>query len=370
MNKPQVAESLRECRNRRWKWLIEGKCGKFPALWQAFGSSVGQQSKIPALWQAFGLREKTVELCSRFNILPRKGSDFLMIIHSVDFKNRDEYRASFNRLAALVFGIEFEEWYQKGAWDDRYICHSIISDGRIIANASVSKLDLLINGERKRAIQIGTVMTHPEHRGKGLSKQLMEYILDNYEDACDLFFLFANSTALDFYPKFGFVSLPEHQFHLEVSIQHKDEVFSLDKLDVSSEEHWNFMKQMLRVRRPISQQFGITNNEGLFQFYALHVFPECLYYSRADDAIIVFEHDGELMHLYDIVSDKPVDMEALILRAARQQTRKIRFHFTPDQLIGQVAVEPFGKDEDVLFVKSLCKLGELPTFCVPKLAHA
>lgn len=44
------------------------------------------------------------------------------------------------------------------------------TDDQIIANVSVKKMDLEVNGESKRALQIGTVMTHPEHRGKGLSK--------------------------------------------------------------------------------------------------------------------------------------------------------------------------------------------------------
>ncbi len=293
-----------------------------------------------------------------------------MMIHSYDFKNRDEYRASFNELSKLVFGIDFEGWYQKGAWDDRYICHSIVAADQIIANVSVSKMDLVIHGESKSALQIGTVMTHPEHRGKGLSKQLMEYVLEIYEDTCDLFFLFANRTVLDFYPKFGFTALPEHQFYLNLSVQPKDEPFVLDKLDVSKEEHWDLIKQMLISRRPISEHFGVTNNEGLFQFYALNVFNECLYFSRTDDAIIVFEHEGDLLHLYDVISDKQVDMEALVSRITMKQTRNVRFHFTPDQLINKAYVEPFGKHEDVLFMRPLSDLGKLPVFCVPKLAHA
>ncbi|GGF58811.1 GNAT family acetyltransferase [Paenibacillus albidus] len=293
-----------------------------------------------------------------------------MMIHSYNFKNRDEYRASFNRLSKLVFGIDFEAWYQKGAWDDRYICHSIVTDDQIIANVSVSKMDLVINGESKRALQIGTVMTHPEHRGKGLSKQLMEYVLETYEDTCDMFFLFANSTVLDFYPKFGFTTLPEHQFYLNISVQPKDELILLDKLDVSKEEHWDSIKQMLFSRRPISKHFGVTNNEGLFQFYALNVFHECLYYSRTDDAIIIFEHEGDLLHLYDVISDKQVNIETLVSRITTKQTRKVRFHFTPDQLIDKAYVEPFGKHEDVLFIRPLSNLGKLPAFCIPKLAHA
>lgn len=293
-----------------------------------------------------------------------------MMIHSYDFKNRDEYRASFNRLSKLVFGIDFEAWYQKGAWDDRYICHSIIVDDQIIANVSVSKMDLVINGESKRALQIGTVMTHPEHRGKGLSTQLMEYVLETYEATCDLFFLFANSTVHDFYPKFGFTTLPEHQFYLNLTVQPKDQPILLDKLDVSKEDHWDSIKQKLRSRRPISKHFGVANVPGLFQFYALNVFPECLYYSRTDDAIIVFEHEGDLLHLYDVISDKEVNLETLVSWIASEQTRKVRFHFTPDQLLNKAYVEPCGKHEDVLFVRPLSDLGELPVFCVPTLAHA
>lgn len=293
-----------------------------------------------------------------------------MMIHSYDFKNRDEYRASFNRLSKLVFGLDFEAWYQKGAWDDRYICHSIVANDEIIANVSVSKMDVVINGEIKRALQIGTVMTHPEHRGKGLSKQLMEYVLETYGDTCDLFFLFANSSVLDFYPKFGFTILPEHQFHLNLTVQLQEQPMLLDKLDVSKEEHWDFIKQKLRSRRPISEHFGVYNVPGLFQFYALNVFPECLYYSRTNDAIIVLEHEGDLLHVYDVISDKEVNLETLVSRITTEQTRKVRFHFTPDQLLNKAYVEPMGKHEDVLFVRPLSDLGELPVFCVPTLAHA
>lgn len=293
-----------------------------------------------------------------------------MMVNSNDYRNHDGYRGSFNRLSKLVFGIEFEAWYQKGAWDDRYICHSFIADDEVIANVSVSKMSLVINGESIRALQIGTVMTHPEHRGKGLSKQLMEHVLDTYEDTCDLFFLFANRTVLEFYPKFGFAPFPEHQFHLNMPDEPQANLISLDKLDVSREEHWNLIKKKISSRNPISKHFGVTNTEGLFQFYALNVYPECLYYSHTDDAIIVFEHEGDLMHLYDIVSDKEVDVEALVSRITTEQTRQIRFHFTPDQIIEKVYTEPFGKHEDVLFIKSLSDLGKLPAFCIPKLAHA
>jgi predicted GNAT family N-acyltransferase len=291
------------------------------------------------------------------------------MIHSYDFKHQGGYRASFNRLSRLVFGIEFEAWYQKGCWDDRYICHSIVSDNEIIANISVSKMDLVINGVTRKAIQIGTVMVHPEHRGKGLSKQLMKYVLETYENTCDLFFLFANSTVLDFYPKFGFTALPEFQFFVDVNVPSTREI-SLDRLNSSREEDWNLIKHMIQSRRPISQRFGVINDQGLFTFYALNVFPECVYYSKEDDSIIVFEDEGELLHLYDVVSKEQINFKDLISRISTKQTRKVRFYFTPDQLIDEAYFEPIDKKEDVLFVKPFSDLGEILPFYAPKLAHA
>ena len=302
----------------------------------------------------------------------QKGRRTSMMIHSDDFKFRDEYRAGFNALSKLVFDIDFEAWYQKGAWDDRYICHSIVTENQIVANVSVSKMNAVMNGESKRTLQIGTVMTHPEHRGKGLSKQLMAYVLETYEHECDLFFLFANGSVLDFYPKFGFTVLPEHRFTLSLSESGLPigAPPMLEKLEVSKQEHWDFIQRKLRTRKPVSNVFGIENNEGVFLFYALNVYRDCLYYSRSDEAVIVFEHEGDVLHLYDVVSDEQSDLEGLVSRLATKRTREVRFHFTPDRLIGKANAEPFGEHEDVLFARSRSDLGNLPAFSVPKLAHA
>lgn len=45
-------------------------------------------------------------------------------------------------------------------------------------------------------------MTHPDYRGQGLAKKLLEHVIAKYEDQYDFLYLFANDTVLDFYPKF------------------------------------------------------------------------------------------------------------------------------------------------------------------------
>ena len=66
-----------------------------------------------------------------------------------DYKNDENLRKSFNELATMVFGINFEDWYQKGFWNNRYIPFSYIDGDKVVANVSVNVLNLVINGEKK-----------------------------------------------------------------------------------------------------------------------------------------------------------------------------------------------------------------------------
>lgn len=293
------------------------------------------------------------------------------MIQIYDYKDNNEYRASFNRLMELVYGINFEQWYEKGCWDDHYICHSMVHNNEVIANISVGKMDLIINGVNRKAIQIGTVMTHPDYRGKGLSKQLMNEVLAKYELDCDFFLLFANSSVLDFYPKFGFSRLAESQFKLKWDRGRTAIVkTSLRKLSPSNHEDFEFIKERVSSRIPISERFGSQNDQWLVTFYAINVFPEHIYYSKEDDAIIVYGHEGETLHLYDVVSRRKIDFNRLITSIANEHTETIRFHFTPDPTIEGVRAERIDETDDVLFVKPNFDLGDGILFCVPKLAHA
>ncbi|MCR8630340.1 GNAT family N-acetyltransferase [Paenibacillus radicis (ex Xue et al. 2023)] len=286
-----------------------------------------------------------------------------------DYKDNKAYRKSFNQLATLVFHIDFEAWYLNGFWDDRYICYSFMKDNEVIANVSVSKMDLVINGLKKKAIQIGTVMTHPDFRGKGLSGVLMRQVLNIYEQDCDIFFLFANSSVIDFYPKFGFESFRESQFKLKFHPSPEAHT-TLRKLNCSILEDLEFIKRLVLSRRPVSQQFGVSNNQGLFMFYALNVFSESIFYSQEDEAIIVFQHEGHTLNLYDVVSQGDVNLDRLLSRIANEKTEIIQFHFTPDQLTEKAEYTPINENADTLFIKANFMLDKNSTFCAPILAHA
>jgi hypothetical protein len=75
-----------------------------------------------------------------------------------NIKDNQQLRASFNELAMNVFGISFEGWYEKGFWTEKYDPFCFVDNSTVIANVSVNILELIMNGEKRRALQIGTVI--------------------------------------------------------------------------------------------------------------------------------------------------------------------------------------------------------------------
>ena len=125
-------------------------------------------------------------------------------------------RQSFDALARQVFGLSFEGWYQSGYWTESNLPYTLLSQETALANVSVNRLEVLLDGKRRRYIQLGTVMTRPDCRRQGLAKRLMEEVLRDWADRCDGMFLFANETVLDFYPQFGFRREIHYQYTLPV----------------------------------------------------------------------------------------------------------------------------------------------------------
>ena len=126
-----------------------------------------------------------------------------------NYRNDDALRSSFNALAEATFGLNFENWYRNGFWGDNYVPYSVLEDGKIVANVSVNRTDMVIGGARKRLYQLGTVMTAEGYRNRGYIRAIMEEVEKDIADA-DGVYLFANDSVTAFYPKFGFAPGKEH----------------------------------------------------------------------------------------------------------------------------------------------------------------
>jgi GNAT superfamily N-acetyltransferase len=267
-----------------------------------------------------------------------------------NLKDNEELRKSFNALAFKVFGISFEDWYKKGYWKDRYKPFSLIAGNKVIANVSVYELDLVIDGVTKRAVQIGSVMTDPDYRNKGLSRILMNEVVTEYENKYDVMYLYANHSVLDFYPKFGFHSIQEYQYSMEINKVKNDSKTDIRKLDGNSEEDLNFIYQFASERWPISNLFATKNTQDLLMFYCLYVFTNNLYYLEEVDVIVIYKIEGNQLHIFDSLCKEKVQFENIIKQIATENTKQLVLHYTPDYEGFQFQKEPF-HDDTVLYVK-------------------
>ncbi|NQX48312.1 GNAT family N-acetyltransferase [Paenibacillus tritici] len=246
-----------------------------------------------------------------------------------DYKSNEPLRNSFFELAADTFELELERWYEGGFWNEGYIPYSYIEGNRVVANVSVSLLELVINGVKSRAVQIGTVMTHPDYRGRGLSSRLMNKVLEDYGQACEFMYLFANDTVLDFYPKFGFRPVEEKIFTMDCPPGSAGSA-AIRKLDLASQEDLKLITSLGKQRIPVSERLGVSGAYGLLMFYCLNVFSEELYYLENEKVIAICQQENGRLEIHDLISTEPVSIREIALKLADNGTETIAFHFTPD----------------------------------------
>ena len=194
-----------------------------------------------------------------------------------NIKENKIWRKSFNELAELTFGINFEEWYQAGFWGDNYIAYALLDGEKVIANASITKSELVINEKTYQTIQIGTVMTAPDYQGKGLSRQLVERILTDYQNKVDFIYLFANETVLDFYPKFGFKRVDELLIKKELT-EKRTQKSGLTKVTFS--EVQDEVEAIIKNADKSHLQSYLLDDKNLKLFYYGTVFSEEFYYIK------------------------------------------------------------------------------------------
>jgi GNAT superfamily N-acetyltransferase len=265
-----------------------------------------------------------------------------------DYKHNEKLRNSFNQLAISTFGIQFETWYQHGFWTEKYIPYSFIKNEIVVANVSVNLVSLVIKGKVKQAVQIGTVMTHPDYRNQGLSRKLMELVLEDYKTV-DLVYLFANQSVLDFYPKFGFEAYEEIQFSIDF-FNESIEPVKIRKLDGGNQKDLTFIYELATNRLPVSQTFGTIGTEELLMFYCTLVFPQDLYYLEEEKALVIYQIDENVLNLYDVVSCNEIDEHEILIKIAQPNVNKIIFHYNLDHKKIPSYQEPY-HSSNVLFVR-------------------
>lgn len=263
-----------------------------------------------------------------------------------DFKDNTLFRKSYNTLTQKTYGFDFEQWYQSGYWGSGYMPYSLLDGENIVANVSTSIVDCLVLGETKRYIQIGTVMTDPDYQNQGLARYLMKRVIEECKSKCDMIYLFANDSVLNFYPKFGFTAVREYQYFK--TITNYNEVVVAEKLDMSLEDNRELVID--KVNNSISMsKLTMMKNVGLVMFYCTSFMSDKVYYLSKQDVIAIAELQGDTLYLQDIFSLSAVDLDSVIKSLTNKEVKAVVLGFIPND-IDSYFVNLLEEDDTTLFV--------------------
>jgi len=223
------------------------------------------------------------------------------------YRDNKDLRNSFNALAEATFGLNFENWYQMGYWGDNYAPYSVLEDGKIVANVSLNRTDMVIGGQRRRLYQLGTVMTCPEYRKRGYIRCLMAEIEKDIADA-DGVYLFANDSVLEFYPKFGFEKNREFLYTRSVTQTGKRRMVPV-KMD-TPENRDRLAAAMEENAFPTG--CTMVDNPGLIFFYAAQFMQENVYFCEEQKVWAIAEEDAGVLILHAVFGPEETSLDAVI----------------------------------------------------------
>lgn len=284
----------------------------------------------------------------------------------IGYQGQEKLRESFNKLAKKIFGITFEDWYQDGYWNEKYIPYTLFDGEVAVANASVNIMDFNYVGKQQRYIQIGTVLTDNDYRNRGLSRFIVEKICEEWNEKCDFIYLFANKTVLEMYPKFGFSRVKEYE-HFKFFKQ-EIESRNLEKLNMDVQ----FNRDRLYDYAKHSKVFGrlaLQENADLVMFYCTAPLKNNVYFIPSLGVIAVAQMENKKLHLLDVFSKHAIKLDDVIKALAGDQINEIVLGFTPEDG-SEYEVREFVGD-DVLFIQEgKSSLFENDKLRFPLLSHA
>lgn len=275
-------------------------------------------------------------------------------------------RAAFCALAQEVFSLDFASWQENGWWTGKYRPYTLFDGEKAVANVSANTMAFRLYGEQKRFLQLGTVMTAPEYRGRGLSRFLLERVLEEEASSFDLTYLYANDTVLDFYPKFGFQKAEEADFFLRAG---KAPAAKPRRLRIDRKADLQLLLSCYGCSNPFSACV-MEENPGLLMFYCGGFLQNYLWYLEKERTVLIAERDEEGWLCWDVFGSPGCSLPALLAALPGAEGREVRLGFLPYSLPG-VEAKPRNEADETLFVQGKDrKIFQREKVLFPLLSHA
>lgn len=290
------------------------------------------------------------------------------------FMADDAARSALNALTRATFGFSFESWYAAGWWAGDYLPYAFEEDGRLLSNVSVNRMRFLLDGQERRFIQLGTVMTDPACRHQGLASRLMRIAIDDFAGRCDGFYLFGDLGALGFYDQLGFSRICETRYTLRDSAREallcspaREGGFApVDPADAAMKARY---VDLVRCGAPYAALEQLSRL-SLTMFYTASM--KRVLYAPALDCFAVLERDGGNLCLQSVACEQRLPLEA-VLAYLPPFTGTLTLGFAPcggDEALFDAQPFDGGEDYRLFILGDALREIETRRLCFPVLSHA
>lgn len=290
------------------------------------------------------------------------------------FMADDAARSALNALTRATFGFSFESWYAAGWWAGDYLPYAFEEDGRLLSNVSVNRMRFLLDGQERRFIQLGTVMTDPAYRHQGLASRLMRIAIDDFAGRCDGFYLFGDLGALGFYDQLGFSRICETRYTLRASAREallcspaREGGFApVDPADAAMKARY---VDLVRCGAPYAALEQLSRL-SLTMFYTASM--KRVLYAPALDCFAVLERDGGDLCLQSVACARRLPLET-VLAYLPPFTGTLTLGFAPcggDEVLFDAQAFDGGEDYRLFILGDALREIETRRLCFPVLSHA
>ena len=281
------------------------------------------------------------------------------------YRNDEKYRTSLAELAKAEFSIDLETWYQNGFWQGDYIPYSIIEDGKVVSNVSVNVCNFKCRQKIRHLAQLGTIVTHPDHRNKGFASQLMNKVIGDCEKSYEGIYLYCEEKNVAFYEKFGFKRTYEYQCRKTVNITNDATV---EQKHINSKETMSRMVDIIQRRAQYGER-TMVGNAGLFMFYLAGPFSDFVYYVPSSEAYVVAGVEGDTLTVYAVFSNEKISLGDTITSFG-SGIRQVIMGFMPENNTG-FELKKIEDDETILMTRgAFFENAANERFMFPEISHA
>ena len=199
-------------------------------------------------------------------------------------------------------------WRDRGGWTEDYEVFALVDNGNIVSTIGRSRMRLVIEGEDWKGYQLGAVATLERYRGRGLARQLMEWVIASLDEVDQSIILFANSSVLAFYPRFGFKRLPQRRSVATIALHPAG--MQAPRCDLSNPSDRARLAALCAKARPTQGRLTARDYYWL-ALWNLTGEPTILAWVPEYDAAVVFMVENDRLVIHDILTAQPFDLRLI-----------------------------------------------------------